>query len=210
VRARDLGTLGGSNSLAWAITATGEIVGSSFIPGGRSEHAFLWTPARGMADLGTLGGRPSFATGINAKGQVVGQADIAQRNPNGSDITHAVLWYLADRPAINLSAVTPVVTFDPNGGTVPYSVSTTSGIASCTADGNPSRRAGSWRSAPIDKLKTLVQAMGGPRLGGLERHLWVRKRLDDVLGNPGSGPAVLAERLSIPWLVYEHVDRTSA
>ena len=46
----DLGTLGGSNSRATAVNASGHIVGTSQTATGE-EHAFLWTPNGGMVDL---------------------------------------------------------------------------------------------------------------------------------------------------------------
>jgi probable HAF family extracellular repeat protein len=67
----DLGTLGGSRSVAYAINPRGDVVGSSTIATG-VEHAVLW-PAGGddIIDLGTLGAQ-SVATGINASRQIVG------------------------------------------------------------------------------------------------------------------------------------------
>jgi probable HAF family extracellular repeat protein len=61
-----LGTLGGSESMAWGVSADGSVVVG--ISGGR---AFRWTAARGMQDLGTLGGSESVAWGVSADGSVV-------------------------------------------------------------------------------------------------------------------------------------------
>jgi probable HAF family extracellular repeat protein len=74
---KDIGTLGGNNSVAYAINDAGQIVGESSLPGETDIHAFLWSKGV-MKDLGTLGftGTPFFASsqafGINAKGNVVG------------------------------------------------------------------------------------------------------------------------------------------
>ena len=59
----DLGTLGGSVSVAYGINNGGQIVGESKIASG-AFHAVLWENGT-MTDLGTLGGPNSVAFGIN-------------------------------------------------------------------------------------------------------------------------------------------------
>ena len=70
-RMRDLGTLGGSGSYAYAINERGQVVGESSPKNaddsGLSVHAFLWEEGK-MRDLGTLGGTYSVAFGINDEG----------------------------------------------------------------------------------------------------------------------------------------------
>jgi probable HAF family extracellular repeat protein len=72
----DLGTLGGSSSVAFNINNDGQIVGSSGIAGSSVSHAFLYDGTE-MHDLGTLGGDFSAAININNSGQVVGNSKIA-------------------------------------------------------------------------------------------------------------------------------------
>src|SRR5207248_9972172 len=73
----DLGTLGGSSSLAVAINERAHVVGVSETSSGQS-HAFLWQNAV-MTDLGTLGGTNSIAVAINERGQVIGNSEKCYR-----------------------------------------------------------------------------------------------------------------------------------
>ena len=70
----DLGTLGGSGGVAYAINGSGQVVGNAYTAGDAAEHAFLYGNGV-MQDLGTLGGNSSAALAINASGQVVGSTD---------------------------------------------------------------------------------------------------------------------------------------
>jgi probable HAF family extracellular repeat protein len=72
----DLGTLGGSTSLAYYINNNNQIVGYAKNSSGRSR-ACLFDPPHGTnnIDLGTLGGRESVAYSINDSGLIVGSAD---------------------------------------------------------------------------------------------------------------------------------------
>ena len=81
---RDLGSLGGTQTSANAINATGQVVGSSTLSNG-DTHAFLWDKGV-MKDLGTLGGNHSEALGINIRGHVVGFSSTA------TGAFHAFLW----------------------------------------------------------------------------------------------------------------------
>ncbi len=88
----DLGTLGGGNSEAHAISRglVSLVVGTSEIPGPNGpnqpvDRAFLWQEGT-MTDLGTLGGTSSEAWGVSDTGIVVGSA----QTPN--DTWHAFAW----------------------------------------------------------------------------------------------------------------------
>ena len=96
---RDLGTLGGDQSGASALNASGQITGTAQIRGSADYHAFLWrndgTP---MTDLGTLGGRGSAGWFINDSGMVVGVAQTAtNKNTN-----HCFLWRNDGSPMVDL------------------------------------------------------------------------------------------------------------
>jgi probable HAF family extracellular repeat protein len=94
----DLGTLGGTDSSAYGINASSQVVGGSYTATSLSYHTSLYdgtaTPA--MQDLGTLGGSYSFAYGINASGQVAGDAYTA-----GDTVYHAFLYDGTATPAMH-------------------------------------------------------------------------------------------------------------
>ncbi len=100
VTAIDLGTLGGSLSVAEWVNDNGMVVGYSDLPGEIpnpcgvvASHAFAWTHAEGMVDLGTLGGMCSRATAINNQGMVVGGSSLPGEidgRPKGK--SHAFVW----------------------------------------------------------------------------------------------------------------------
>jgi len=74
----DLGTFGGTQSQAFSINSSGQVVGDATTPGDTGNHAFRTAPNSPINpatdDLGTLGGSVSTAYGINDSGQVVGAA----------------------------------------------------------------------------------------------------------------------------------------
>lgn len=73
----DLGTLGGTQSLARAINSSGDIVGWAYAPGSTSLRAVLWRGGL-PTDLGTLGGAHADARDVNDAGLVVGSSFDAQ------------------------------------------------------------------------------------------------------------------------------------
>jgi probable HAF family extracellular repeat protein len=82
---QDLGTLGGTSSIGYAVNASGQVAGESTI--GTEGHAFLSGPGGGaLKDLGTLGGNTGIGYAVNASGQVVGDSLTA----GGAD--HAFLY----------------------------------------------------------------------------------------------------------------------
>jgi probable HAF family extracellular repeat protein len=83
---QDLGTLGGDDSGAYGLNASGQVVGQANSVAQAPDQAFLWTKSAGMIALGNLGGAQSVANAINSSGQVAGQAALA----NG--FTHAFFW----------------------------------------------------------------------------------------------------------------------
>jgi probable HAF family extracellular repeat protein len=75
----DLGSLGGTLSVANCLNNAGQVVGFSSIADDAEFHACIGT-ASGLLDLGTLGGVFSAANGLNDSGTAVGQSYIADNS----------------------------------------------------------------------------------------------------------------------------------
>jgi probable HAF family extracellular repeat protein len=70
---QDLGTLGGTNSQAIDINASGQVIGSSQIAGDAATHYFLWSSATGMQDLNVaVDASITSVVEINDAGQISG------------------------------------------------------------------------------------------------------------------------------------------
>jgi probable HAF family extracellular repeat protein len=81
----DLGTLGGTFSLAGGLNKEGDVEGFSTLPGDTAVHAVLWRKGM-MLDLGTLGGPNSLADyRPNERDQVGGQAETSTPDPTGEN-----------------------------------------------------------------------------------------------------------------------------
>lgn len=80
----DLGTLGGSNSFAYAVNNAGQVAGWASIAGNAEKHATRWNGST-ATDLGAPGTN-SFAYAINDAGQVVGSTYV------NDTVEHAALW----------------------------------------------------------------------------------------------------------------------
>jgi len=84
-RVTDLGTLGGTFSLAFGINNRGWVDGQTNLQGDNEAHAFLWREGV-MTDLGTLGG-PNSSVGYppNERGKIAGYSDTSTPDPLGED-----------------------------------------------------------------------------------------------------------------------------
>jgi probable HAF family extracellular repeat protein len=91
---KDLGTLGGPDSFAWQINASGEIAGQSYIDsvpnastGVPTTHPFFIGHDGKMIDVGSLGGTVSWVGGLNNRGQMIGGMTLP-----GDAGWHPFLW----------------------------------------------------------------------------------------------------------------------
>jgi probable HAF family extracellular repeat protein len=86
---QDLGVTDGDESVAWGVSADGQVVYGEARDEDFFWRAFRWTAAQGMDDLGTLGGPMSTVHGSNADGSVlVGKSLIN----SGSGSLRAFRW----------------------------------------------------------------------------------------------------------------------
>jgi probable HAF family extracellular repeat protein len=83
----DLGSFGGTCTLAADLNNRGQVVGSSNLTGDQVFDGFVWDRATGIVDLGTLGGSSTEAWAISQNGEVVGGSSLT-----GDLEEHAVLW----------------------------------------------------------------------------------------------------------------------
>jgi probable HAF family extracellular repeat protein len=195
--ARDLGTLGGESSEAYAVNTGGVIVGTSTtVQGqalrGRGARAFVWRDGR-MTALQPLAAGPdafSTASDVNDRAEVVGDS----RTPAGH--RHAVLWW---RGAIrDLGAL---------GGeySTAAAVNNRGDVAGTSTTRNGQLRAFLWRKGRMTDLGTL----GGPasaatgvnergdvsgyaQLPNQQTHavVWRNGKVIDLGGLPGGSPSV--------------------
>ena len=90
---RDLGSLGGPDTLMATMNERGQVAGDSYTDaivqpatGMPTSRPFLWQRGR-MRDLGTLGGTTSSTAWLNDRGEVVGGSNLA-----GDHTRHPFLW----------------------------------------------------------------------------------------------------------------------
>lgn len=94
--AQRISSLGGSLTIASGVNSTGQVVGTSYLPGDLVSRAFITGPnGLGVTALGTLGGESSYGAAINNRGQVAGYALVAPfeiraftTGPNGTPMTN--------------------------------------------------------------------------------------------------------------------------
>src|SRR4051812_30425057 len=162
----DLGTLGGSESFANGLNASGQVSGASYMLGDADYHTFLWKPttANGASgtktDLGTLGGSQSFGNALNATGQVTGESATT-----GNAADHAFLW----KPATPGGATGTMYNLGTLGGTNShgYSLNATGQVTGDSdLTGDATSHAFLWKPATPNGTSGTMNDLGS--LGGTE------------------------------------------
>lgn len=143
---QDLGTLGGSSSIAYGINGDGVVVGvsatSTTYPFG--NRAFRWTSSSGMQDLGVSSGwTETSASSVNASGEIVGLL-------TGDSPAQAFVW----TPG---TGMTPIGAIGTAGGEDLNDAGTVAGTFSqLQPDGLSELRAAIWTSSGgLQSLGTL-------------------------------------------------------
>ncbi len=114
----NLGTLpGGINSIAYAINATGEVVGSSDFTGSSTTHAFFYNGV--MTDINSLISATDPLRGSVTLTSAVGINDSRLILANGVDSTGVAHAYLLQGPWIDMSPATLIFGNEAVGGTSP-------------------------------------------------------------------------------------------
>lgn len=97
----DLGTFTISNSLAYAMNASGTIVGFAQFSPGSFTVAAVWTNTHSAPmELANFGSNPGEARSINSAGQIVGYSQVANMGEH-----HATFWTNSASGAIDLGTL---------------------------------------------------------------------------------------------------------
>ena len=108
----DLGTLGGSASIAIGINNAGEVAGGANVAG-ENQHPFLWRAGH-MSDLGTLGGPNGNAAGPNGNDGVAVLVETSTKDPLNEDFCGFGTNLICLGSALRAGALTPLFTLGGN------------------------------------------------------------------------------------------------
>jgi len=164
-RVTDLGTLGGTSSVANSINKRGWVAGAASLPGNTAQHAVLWRMGR-KTDLGTLGGPNSTAYfPLNDRGEVSGFSDTATPDPFGEDFcgfgTHLVclpfVWQKGVRtPLPTLNGNNAIANEVNNRGQVGGVAETSTPDPTCIAPQVLQAEPVIWEKGKIEQLPTFT------------------------------------------------------
>lgn len=214
----DLGTLGGSESVANGINDAGQIVGtSSTTIGDSTSQAFLWTKGGTdgvvsnpqMKDIGVIDGfQNSTAVGINAKGQVVGYAYVTTtgdptdhafvyRNSGITDLTEDSGWIQGSALAINANGLIVGAGTNPSGANLGLLLTPLPDIVATKLAFNSLQGGVDFQyevtgaSLPTDSIASLYWATGPARA--------------DILGPAAASPIAMSSTTPLDTIITAHV-----
>jgi len=146
----NVGSLGGTCTVAQDFNNRGQVVGYSLLTGDTFERAFL-SEHGSIQDLGgSLGGDDTGADAINDAGQVVGWAYLA-----GDTLFHATLWtkvgQITDLGTVGTDACDYASDINASGQVIGGSLS----LSACLSNGD-STRAFLWEDGAIFDLNALI------------------------------------------------------
>ncbi|HKD43995.1 MAG TPA: hypothetical protein VKB87_27180, partial [Myxococcaceae bacterium] len=110
----DLGTLGGTASIAFGINNAGRVGGGANMRG-ENQHPFLWDKGQ-MIDLGTLGGLNANAGGTNQNDELAVLSETATKDPLGEDFCGFGTNLICLGAIWKHGALTPLPTLGGNNG----------------------------------------------------------------------------------------------
>ena len=160
----DLGTLGGTFSVAFGINNRGAVVGDSTLSGDTILRGFFWQKGS-MTDLGTLGGLNSSAeSAFSDLNQIGGASETSALDPNaedfcafGTDLTcHPFLWQKGVQTALpTLGGTNGLVTQVNNLGVAVGNAETATVDNDCLAPQVLDWKPVFWYQGKVHELPTL-------------------------------------------------------
>ena len=179
---QDLGTLGGTNSAAIDINASGQVIGSSQIAGDAATHFFIWDAETGMQDLNTvISPAITSVVEINDAGQISG----TYTTTGGQ--SHAFLY----TPGSGLRDL----------GTLGGTTSTPTGLNNLGQVVGSSTTAGGATHAflwtPTDGMEDITAITGFNNVGRLNDNLQTVSGYVSPLSTPGLSAAVIPQLIQL-------------
>lgn len=158
----DLGTLGGSFSIAYDINNAGRVSGAATVPG-EHQHAFFWADGT-MTDAGTLGGLNSEAAGRSERAELAILSDTPERDPLEENfcglgsglVCGAAVWRHGTMTALpTLGGINAAAFMDNTAGMIVGVAEDGTADATCIAPQKTHFQAVMWYRGTVHKLPPL-------------------------------------------------------